>query len=1052
MKKKLLLFWALALGLIGPALAQRNLTGRVTAAEDGAPLPGVSILLKGTTTGTVTDVNGDFRLRLPTNEGGTLVFSYVGYVTQELALGAQTVINLSLATDTKTLREVVVTSLGIEREKEALGYAVQSVKGEDLTLAREVNIINSLQGRVPGMQLSQAATGAGGSTRIVLRGANSLAGTDNNALIVIDGVPMDNTNNRTPGRFGGIDYGTGASLINPDDVERIDVLTGPNAAALYGERAAAGVIMITTKKGTQKQGIGVQYNANATFETPLILPDFQNEYGQGVGGQLPTSTDGTLNIPRNIESSWGPRMTGQSVRDWTGQVRPYEAQPDNIRDFFRTGQTYNNNLSLNAGGEKATFRFSLGSMNNRGIMPNSSLDRLNFLARGTAQITKKLSVDAKANYIRQSSFNRPNLTDNPDNPMYGFIYMPRSIRLDDLRTFEDANGNPVTWAATGVDPNNGFPTSRRQNPFWSIYKNTNEDLMNRIIAFASIKYEFTDWLNLQLRAGTDYYNHRMEERTATRTLFESSRDRAKYVITNHNVVETNADVLLSFRKKFGDDLTVSASGGGNIRLSKFEEVGAQTAGLNVPNLFTIANGAAPVPLYGISERQTNSLYASGQVGYKDYLYLDVSARNDWASTLPRGNWSYFYPAASLSFVLTDAIKLDQKVLSYGKLRASIAQVGGAAQPYQLALNYGLGLPHANQGTGAIRTQLPNVDLKPQITQAIELGADLRFVNDRFGLDVTWYKKNTFNQIFTPPISATSGFTSTVINAGNVQNQGWEVALRLTPLQLESGLKWDVQVNYTRNRSKIVSTGAGINNFFIGNDRNVTVAASPDRPFGDFRGRGFQRDPEGRIVVDAQGLPLIATQDVVIGNYLPLWQGGLNNIITWKGFRANVLVDMRMGGDILSLSNIFASENGNAAATLAGRAEWYAGTGGILVDGVVANADGSFTPNTRFVDPEAYWRRISTQNGAVAEAFVYSGTFIKLRELTFGYTFNKTQLKRLPFTALGVSIVGRNLALLLNNLPGFDPDVSSYNTGNVQGIESTAFPSTRSFGLNLTATF
>ncbi len=1047
----LLSLWLLGISS-GSALAQtRLISGKVTAAEDPNGLPGVNIRVKNTQTGTTTDADGNYKINLTTPDA-VLVFSFIGYETREETVGSQSIIDVALRVDVKTLKEVVVTSLGIERDKDGLGYAVQSVKGEDLTLAREVNVVNSLQGRVPGMQLSQSASGPGGSTRIVLRGANSLAGTDNNALIVIDGVPMDNSNNRTPGRFGGIDYGTGISLINPDDVERIDVLTGPNAAALYGERAAAGVIMITTKKGATRKGIGIQFNTNATFERPLVLPDFQNEYGQGVGGALPTGTDGTLTIPRNIESSWGPRMTGQPVRDWTGQVRPYEAQPDNISDFYRTGQTFNNNIALNAGNEKATVRFSVGSMNNRGIMPNSTLDRLNFTVRSTAQLTKRLSIDVKANYIRQNSFNRPNLTDNPDNPVYGFLYMPRSIRLDDLRPFEDPNGNPVTWAATGVDPANGFLTSRRQNPFWSVNKNTNQDLMNRIITFASVKYQFTDWLNLQVRGGTDYYNHRMEERTATRTLFESSRDRAKFVLTNHNVVETNLDVLLSFNKKIGGNLTISGNGGGNMRISKFEEVGAQTTGLNVPNLFTIANGAAPVPLYGISERRVNSVFASAQANYRNYLYLDLSARNDWASTLSPSNWSYFYPAASLSFVLTEAFKWENSPLSYGKFRASIAQVGGAAQPYQLALNYGLGLPHAGLGTATIRTQLPNVDLKPQITQAIELGTDLRFLDNRFGIDLTWYKKNTFNQIFQPPISATSGFTNTVINAGNVQNQGWEVALKLTPINLENSLRWDVQLNYTRNRSKIISTGAGIDNFFIGNDRNVTVAASPGQPFGDFRGRGFQRDPEGRTIVDATGLPLIATQDVVIGNYLPLWQGGVNNVFTWKGFRANVLIDMRKGGDLLSLSNIFASENGNASQTLAGRADWYAGTGGILVEGVVRNADGSFTPNTRLVDPEAYWRRISTQNGAVAEAFVYSGTFVKLREVTLGYTFTKQQLKSLPFTAVSLSLVGRNLALLVSSLPGFDPDVSSYNTTNVQGIESAAFPSTRSLGFNLNVTF
>jgi hypothetical protein len=630
--------------------------------------------------------------------------------------------------------------------------------------------------------------------------------------------------------------------------------------------------------------------------------------------------------------------------------------------------------------------------------------------------------------------------------------MPRSIRLDDLRTYQDVNGNPVTWAQTGVDPSNGYLTSRRQNPFWSVYKNTNEDLMNRIMGFVLLKYDFTKWLSLQGRVGTDYYTHRIEERTATRTLFESSRDRAKYVLTTHSVQETNADLLLAANHQLFPSLAISGTVGGNIRYRKNEEVGAQTAGLNLPDLFTISNGAAPVPLYGIFELQTNSVYAAAQANFRNFLYLDLTARNDWASTLPRDNWSYFYPSANLSFVLTEAFNLNTTPLSFAKLRASLAQVGGAAQPYQLALNYGLGLPHAGQGTATIRTQLPLAGLKPQITQALEFGGDIRFLQDRIGLDVSWYKKNTFNQIFTPPISATSGFTSSVINAGNVQNSGVEVMLNLSPVRLQNSLRWDVSLNWARNRSRIISTGAGVDNFFIGNDRNVTVAASPDRPFGDFRGRGFQRTPEGRIVVDAQGLPLIATQDVVIGNYLPDWFGGINNVLSYKGFRMNFLFDMRKGGDILSLSNIFASENGNAEATLAGRAEWYAGTGGILVNGVMQNADGTQTENTTYVDPESYWRRIATQNGAVAEAFVFSGTFIKFRELSLGYTFSRAQLSKLPVSSLTLSLVGRNLALLRKHTPGFDPDVVGYNNTNVQGIESASFPSTRSYGLNLNVSF
>ncbi len=1034
-KKQFLML--LLLALLAPVYAvmaqQKQITGRVISASDQTGLPGVNVIVKGTTNGTTTGTDGSYRLSFNGGSDAVLVFSFVGYTPEEVVVGNQSVIDVVLAEDITTLREVVVTSLGIEREKASLGYATQSVKGEDITTAREVNVINSLQGRVAGMQISQSATGVGGSSRVILRGVSSLTGTDNRALIVVDGIPMDDTNNRTPGRFGGIDYGSGISTINPDDIETIDVLKGPNAAALYGERAAAGVIMITTKKGSVRKGLGVTLNSNVTFENPLVLPEFQNEYGQGVGGQLPEGQDGVTFIPRNIESSWGPRMEGQPVRDWTGQIRPYSPQPDNIRDFYRTGTTYTNTVGVTGGNEKATMRLSLSSLNNKGIMPNSSLDRLLVNLRSTANITDKLSADAKITYTRQSAFNRPNLTDNPDNPVYGFLFMPRSIRLDDLRTYQDLNGNPVTWAQTGVDPSNGYLTSRRQNPFWSVYKNTNEDVMNRLMGFVLLKYDFTKWLSLQGRVGTDFYTHRIEERTATRTLFESSRDRAKYVLTTHTVQETNADILLSANHQLFPSLGISGSVGGNIRYRKNEEVGAQTSGLNLPDLFTIANAAAPVPLYGIFELQTNSLYAAAQANFRNYLYLDLTARNDWASTLPRDNWSYFYPSANLSFVLTDAFNLRSTPLSFAKLRASVAQVGGAAQPYQLALNYALGLPHAGQGTSVIRNQLPLIGLKPQITQAIEFGGDIRFLEDKIGLDVAWYKKNTFNQIFTPPISATSGFTSTVINAGNVQNSGVEVMMNLTPVRLDNSLRWDISVNWARNRSRIVSTSSGVDNFFIGNDRNVTVAASPDRPFGDFRGRGFQRNDEGRVIVDAQGLPLIATQDVVIGNYMPDWFGGINNVLTYKGFRMNFLFDMRKGGDILSLSNIYASENGNAKATLAGRAEWYAGTGGILVDGVMENADGTFSENGTYVNPESYWRRIATQNGAVAEAFVYDGTFIKFREFSLGYTFSRAQLKKLPVSALTLSLVGRNLALLRKHTPGLTPMWPATTTPTCRGL-------------------
>ena len=1044
--KRILLIFLSCFCLITAKAQNVTIKGRLIDAKTSEGIAGASIKVVNGKTFVITGENGTYTMSVPSN-GTQLEIRTLGYTTKIVSVSEIRNQEIQITQESKSLNEVVVTALGIERSKRSLGYATQEIKGEDLTTAKEVNVLNSLQGRVAGAQISQAATGAGGSSRVILRGVNSLTGTDNNALIVVDGVPLDNSNVRAPGRFGGIDYGSGISAINPDDIENINILKGPNAAALFGERASAGAIMITTKKGSSK-GFGVSFNSNTTFENPLIYPDFQNEFGQGVGGVHPLDAGGQAFIPRNIESSWGPRMNGQLVRDWTGVVRPFAAQPNNISGFYETGQTYNNVIAFQSGNEQVQTRFSLGQLNNRGILPNSTLDRTSLSLRTNANITSKFSVEGKFNYVYQKSFNRPNLTDNPDNPVSSFNNMPRSINLNDLRTFEDPNGNPVTWAQTGVDVATGFLTSRRQNPFWSVNKNTNEDAVNRMIGLLALKYQLASWLSVQIRSGLDYSLQRIEERTATRTLFESSRDRAKYVITSHSVMESNSDFLFAAKKDINKNISFSSTFGGNIRYFKTEEIGAQTSGLNVANLFTIANGVAAVPLYGFRELQTNSLYGGAQFGYKNYLYLDLTGRNDWSSTLSKQNRSFFYPSANLSFVVTDALKIDSKAVSFAKLRASVAEVGGAANPYQTAFNYSLGLPHNNQGTASISSQLPFTDLKPQITRAIEFGTEVKFLENRIGLDLTYYKKNTKNQIFTPPISATSGFSSSLINAGNVQNSGVEILLNATPIATKSGLKWDISFNWAANRSKIVATTGGIDNFFIGNDRDVTVAASPDRPFGDFRGRRFKRNAAGQVLVGADGLPFRNEVDEVIGNYLPKWTGGMINNVRYKNFRFSFLIDTRQGGEIFSLTNVLASNNGNAKATLVGRDAWYAGTGGYLVNGVVDNGSGVFSQNTKSVNPQDYWAKVAAPGLAIAEPFIYDASFIKFRELTLGYTLPKKWLAKSFIKAASFSLVGRNLFLIQSNTPGFDPDVVSYGIGNVQSIENSAFPSTRSYGFNL----
>ncbi|SHL93910.1 SusC/RagA family TonB-linked outer membrane protein [Hymenobacter psychrotolerans] len=1068
--------------------AARTVSGTVTARDGSGPLPGVNVVAKGTTVGTATNAEGFFTLEVP--EGATtLVFSYIGFAAQEVEIGSQTTLAVALAADTKTLSEVVVTGFGLERQRKSLGYSVQDVKAAEIVVAREPNIINSLSGKLAGVQINRNGSGPAGSTNIIIRGYTSLT-RDSRPLVVVDGVPIDNTNLQQASRLGGFDSGDGLSTINPEDIESISVLKGGNAAALYGNRAANGVLIVTTKKGRKNQGLGVSLNSNTTFDRVQVLTDYQNEYGQGTQGRFLSNTagqpiltaDGFPQLQQAGENigSWGARMDGQQVRHWTGEIKPYSPQPNNIEDFFETGYTTSNTVALTGGTEKSTLRVSLSDLRNKGTYPNSRLVRDNVTLRGTTSLGDKLSVDTKLNYTFQRTFNRPTLGASPDNVMTQFLYMPRSVYIDDLRDYRDpVTLQPRLWnlntqLAAGVLASG----TQRQNPFWAAYLNTNEVSQDRVNGSVAIRYDILPWLWLQVRGGTDFYTSRSGYRYASWTSWNTTAvpDRGGLSESTFRVKETNMDFILSGTRNLSEDFELTAQAFGNLLQRRNEQAGASTQGLNVPNLFTIDNGAARVPIYNFSRSEVQSLFGRAQLNFRNAVFLEATGRNDWDSTLPRGNWSYFYPSTSLAVAYTDLLKLDSKVLSLGKLRASWARVGKGASPYELTTLYdlgsgiangpGVGSSHLGQAFANLQDQLPAVNLKPQTTRSIEFGSEMRFFKDRAGLDLTVYRTNTFNQVTSIGVTAASGFRSQLINAGNIQNQGLEIVGLVTPVKLENGFRWDLTANWAKNQSKVVALNEGGVSYFLGNEsNNVSVVAAVGKPFGDIFGTVLQRAPDGQLIVDANGFPLASTSNNnKLGNFQPDWFGGLSNTFSYKGLSLSVLLDARWGGQIYSVSQQVASVRGNARQTLDGRQGWYesetarlaAGatpanwtpTGGVYVEGVVKNADGSFTPKAGFVNPESYWARL----GTVSEPFVYDATFIKLREVALGYRLPSALLSKAKFIrGASFSIVGRNLAFLRRDTEGFDPE-SGYNLSRAQGLESGGYPNSRSLGYNLNLEF
>lgn len=1006
--------------------AQITVEGNVTD-SNGDPLIGANVFCSANNSGTITDFDGNFSITVPGD--ATLQFSLVGYSTQTIEIEERTEINITLQ-EGIALNEVVVTALGISRDKKALGYAVTEIGGSDVNTVKETNVVNSLSGRVAGVVITQSTGGPASGSRVVIRGNNSLTG-NNQPLYVVDGVPIDNSGfgsaaGSGAGEYSRTDYGTGVSDINPDDIESISVLKGPNAAALYGSRASNGVVLITTKKGTAQKGIGVTYSSNFTFENPLIIPELQNQYGQGSQGDITSD----LEVLQTQGGSWGAPLDGSQQLYYTGEQRPYLARPDNVSDFFRTGSNWVNTLALEGGNENANMRFSYTNNQAESILPNSGIGRHNFNLRGNARLSDRLTLDAKITYFTQDAKNR--VTQGTEGIMAYLYDIPRNLSLADYEDYQNESDLSVRTYGSS----NG-------NPYWILYNDRNEDQRNRFYGFAKATYQFSDWLSGFARIGTDYVNQNIESVTSFGHWFFPS---GRFNYRKFKTTETNADFLLIANKRFNEDWSINGNLGGNLLYATSENIGIFGEDFKIPTKATTASARNLVPSYTpTSEKKVNSLYASASLSYKDMIYLDLSGRNDWSSTLPENNRSYFYPAASLSYLLSES--LNMRNLNLAKLRVSWAQVGSDTGPYQLDNFYNLQQNSYLDLTTLTRPSVRlNPDLQPEQTTSLEFGAEVRIFDNRVYGDFSYYDIKSKNLIMDVPVPASTGYSTFRTNVGEMSNKGVELLIGGVPVANED-FTWDVSLNMAHNDNQLVELVDELENFVFSttNSGNVVVQATVGGGFGDIYGNTWMTNDAGEIVVDATGRPQASDQRVFLGNYQPDWTGGFNNTLTYNDFSLRLLLDFRIGGQLYSGTDAGLDGSGVSSRTLRYR------DNGVTVEGVVntGTADSPvYESNSQSITAQQYWGSIS----GIPSEYIYDQTNLRLREVSLSYKVPSKYLSNKFIKGLSIGLVGRNLFFFYKDIPNFDPE-SSYSTSNFsQGFLFYNLPTTRRLGANLTVKF
>ncbi len=1075
--KRILLLSVLVLFAVASVIAQRTVSGKVTD-ESGEPLPGVNVLIKGTTTGVQTDLDGNFRLSV--EDGATLVFSYVGFDSQEVEVGARTAIDISLGGATE-LQEVIVTGFG-EREKKALGYSVQQVEGDKIAQTKETHLVNALQGQIAGVQIQGSQSTLGGSSRITIRGANSFLG-DNQPLFVVDGVPIGNSDfssNSQQRGFGGAtayDYGNAISDINPADIESMSVLKGAAATAIYGVRGANGVIVITTKKGTKRKGIGVSVNSAVTFDEVQNLIPHQQVYG---GGATQSTASGFVEFTENgqpflapvyaKDGAWGPKYDPNTqVRHWDswdpdapnyGETRPWVAPANDYEEFFETGTTWTNSISLEGGNDFGTFRLGYTNVDQAGTLPNSSLKRNTLSLNASISPTDKLYVSASANFVNQETDGRNITGYNNGNPMQAFTqWWQTNLDVERLQNYRQIDGTQYTWNAIGpsVDGSGELISFNEapqffDNPYFVRNEYLQTDEKDRLFGNIDVNYDLFDFLTVNVKAMRDGFSWDFREGVPTGGIEQSL-----YRETYRSFVETNYQAQLLFNKSFGDFSINGTLGLNRMRqTTDFDQV-QTSGGLALDGFYHLSNSIQPV-LYtsgnNVLQRGINSVYAIASFGYKGMLFLDATGRFDEDSTLPGDSNPFFYPSVSTSFVFTELPALSGSFINFGKVRVAYGEASNGGTPYQLTTTFA---PQTPNFGSASRFTVPNArrnpNLGPETTTEFEIGTTLNFFNNRIGLDVAYYNRETVDQIIPVDVSPASGFTSSVQNTGIMTNQGIEITLDATPVQV-GDFQWDVSVNFATYENEVKELGEGIQSIGRGGTWAAELRIQEGFPYMGLWGSDWIRENyelnedgtvavnEGQIVVDADGVPS-RTPRMFLGSAIPDYTGGVRNTFSWKGINLGVLIDFQKGGIIHSTSLQWSRYSGMVEETVFQNGVDIRENGFVL-PAVTASGE----PNTVALDAQTYFQsyewRTATPN-------VYDASFIKLREINLSYRIPQNLIQNTPFNSISVGAFGRNLGLLYSDIPHLDPQVIT-GSGNDQGLENAQVPPTRSIGFNLGFTF
>ena len=1082
MKKNLYFFLIMLFVSLSAAAQRHTVTGVVRDKASNDVIPGASVLEKGTANGTITGGTGEFTITVDQN--ATLKISFVGMDALEVLVGNQTHIEVLLEESTEMLSDVVVTALGIKRDKKALGYAVQDMKGDEIRESNNSNIVTALTSKVAGAQIITSSGQVGASATIKIRGNKSLDGMSQ-PLFVVDGIPIMNNTSDARNSIR-TDFGNSAMDIDPNTIESISILKGPSASALYGSRAADGVILITTKKGNlARKGFSVDVSSSLSVDRVGELPNYQNMYGQGYNGdeynwktnysqyatyqafhdarEFKWATDGT-GRRMDYDESWGTRLdVGLLVDQMQGKQLPWVSNPDNVRNFYETGITTNNNIDLNMNNDRVTARFSVGYNSQKGTMPNTDQARLNLGLNSGFKVTDKFKIDVSLNYIDLSNDNLPQTGNSMRNPLVEFnSWFGRQVDMGYLKAhyndIVDYNGKPMAfnWMMD-------YPT-QHQNPYWIAYNNTMSRDRLRTMGNVSATYTIAKGIDLMGRIGTDYYTEKrfykfpQYSRDWDTDLTKSAVNGTfwkQYQMLN----ETNADLILTVKRNITPAISSFITVGSNYRSSYDQYSTVSGTNLVIPNFFSTSNiEGTPSVSFTEYKKKTNSVFASANFGYKSYLFLDLTYRTDWSSSLPKSNWQYNYPSANLGFVFTEALKdlinFESSIISFGKLRAGYAIVGSDTSPYQLNPTFNTGGTPFNGVT--LYTQslsLPTANLKPQKTRSFETGLEMKLLNNRIGFDVAYYTSRTFNQILGVGVSAASGYSTWYKNAGEIENKGIEVQLSLVPVKYKD-FEWSIDMTWSKNKNTVVKLEDGINQLQINTlYYNSNLMAFPGKAWGTIYGTDYQKNEKGQTLIGANGLPITTTSSVDLGNVNPDWVGGLRNTFRYKKLSMSILIDGRQGGDVVSMTKAVGQYGGILQNTVEGGIR----ENGMIVDGVynsgvkINNVDVSGQTNATRISARSYFKATRPW-GSLA---VVDGSFIKLREVNMNYTVNAAALQKVGISRLTLGLFGNNLALLYkdkSNDVNIDPEVSSGGSISGVGLEAYQLPVARTIGLKVNVSF